>query len=224
MKRKMKKIFAVATAVTVTMSLMSVSVLAADSAKIHGGEDLGGSSIKVDVNDGTDGYTFNSQGGHWESEGAFPELGLGKGDEMGVTITDGNGDKYTASLVGKNDGNLKDSEKGTDQYDFCNVTRIPAPDPNPDPDPDPTPDPPTRRPQRLEPEEEPEEVVILDEDAPQAEASVVEETQEVAEEELFEEEVPMTEIPKTGDPMGLWMTLSGVSAAGLFLLNKKRED
>lgn len=38
------------------------------------------------------------------------------------------------------------------------------------------------------------------------------------------DDVPLADVPKTGDMSALWMTLSALSGAGLFLTRKKRED
>ncbi len=42
--------------------------------------------------------------------------------------------------------------------------------------------------------------------------------------EIIDEEVPLAAAPKTGDISGLWIVLSGFSAAGMFLLGRKRKD
>ena len=42
--------------------------------------------------------------------------------------------------------------------------------------------------------------------------------------ELGDEEVPLAMLPATGDMMGLWLAMSGLSAAGVYLKGKKRED
>ena len=43
-------------------------------------------------------------------------------------------------------------------------------------------------------------------------------------EEILDEEVPLANVPKTGDASALWMALSALSGAGLFLVRKKREE
>ena len=42
--------------------------------------------------------------------------------------------------------------------------------------------------------------------------------------EIPDEEVPLAAAPKTGDMSSLWSVLSGLSAAGMFLLGRKRKD
>ena len=42
--------------------------------------------------------------------------------------------------------------------------------------------------------------------------------------EIPDEEVPLAAAPKTGDISSLWGILSGLSAAGMFLLGRKRKD
>ena len=42
--------------------------------------------------------------------------------------------------------------------------------------------------------------------------------------EIPDEDVPMGSAPKTGDISTLWIALSGISAAGMIVLGKKRED
>ena len=42
--------------------------------------------------------------------------------------------------------------------------------------------------------------------------------------DLGDEEVPLAMLPATGDLSGLWLAMSGISAAGLFLTRKKREE
>ena len=42
--------------------------------------------------------------------------------------------------------------------------------------------------------------------------------------ELAEEEVPLAMLPATGDMAGLWMAMSGISMAGMFLLKKRSEE
>ena len=42
--------------------------------------------------------------------------------------------------------------------------------------------------------------------------------------EIPDEEVPLAAVPKTGDMSGLWNILSGISAAGMFLLGRKRKN
>ena len=42
--------------------------------------------------------------------------------------------------------------------------------------------------------------------------------------EIPDEDVPLASAPKTGDISALWIALSSVSAAGMILLGKKRED
>lgn len=42
--------------------------------------------------------------------------------------------------------------------------------------------------------------------------------------EIPDEDVPLAEAPKTGDISILWIALSGISAGGMILLGKKRED
>ena len=43
-------------------------------------------------------------------------------------------------------------------------------------------------------------------------------------EEILDDEVPLAVPPKTGDASALWMALSALSGAGLFLVRKKREE
>ena len=74
--------------------------------------------------------------------------------------------------------------------------------------------------------------IIIDEEIPLSGFAVVElpladvsDTEsDVEEDVLFEDDIPLADVPKTGDASALWMVLSAVSGAGLFLLNKKRED
>lgn len=47
---------------------------------------------------------------------------------------------------------------------------------------------------------------------------------ELPEEEFDEEDVPMADVPETGDMTAAFAVLSAVSAAGLFVLNKKGKD
>lgn len=42
--------------------------------------------------------------------------------------------------------------------------------------------------------------------------------------EILDEEVPLADVPKTGDISLIWAICSGLSAGGLFLLNRKKED
>lgn len=42
--------------------------------------------------------------------------------------------------------------------------------------------------------------------------------------DIIDEDVPLADVPKTGDLSTLWMALSGLSAGGLLLLNRKKED
>ena len=42
--------------------------------------------------------------------------------------------------------------------------------------------------------------------------------------DLPEEEVPLAVLPATGDASALWMVLSALSGAGLFLTRKKNEE
>ena len=42
--------------------------------------------------------------------------------------------------------------------------------------------------------------------------------------EIPDEEVPLAAAPKTGDISSLWAALSSFSAAGFFLLGRKRKD
>jgi len=43
-------------------------------------------------------------------------------------------------------------------------------------------------------------------------------------EEILDEDVPLGDIPETGDASAIWMAMSALSGAGLFLTRKKRED
>ena len=42
--------------------------------------------------------------------------------------------------------------------------------------------------------------------------------------DIPEDDIPLADVPKTGDASALWMALSALSAAGLFLIRKKSED
>ena len=42
--------------------------------------------------------------------------------------------------------------------------------------------------------------------------------------EIPDEEVPLALLPMTGDASALWMALSALSGAGLFLTRKKRDE
>ena len=42
--------------------------------------------------------------------------------------------------------------------------------------------------------------------------------------EIIDEDVPLASAPKTGDISNLWIALSGISAAGVILLGRKREE
>ena len=42
--------------------------------------------------------------------------------------------------------------------------------------------------------------------------------------EIGDEEVPLAGVPQTGDLSALWMAMSALSAAGLFLTGKKGKD
>ena len=42
--------------------------------------------------------------------------------------------------------------------------------------------------------------------------------------DIFDEDVPLADAPKTGDISALWIAISGISAAGMIILGKKRED
>ena len=42
--------------------------------------------------------------------------------------------------------------------------------------------------------------------------------------EIPDEEPPLVDVPKTGDASMLWLAMSALSGAGLFLSNKKRKD
>jgi len=48
--------------------------------------------------------------------------------------------------------------------------------------------------------------------------------QEIPETEILDEEVPLAAAPETGDISGLWVALSGISAAGMVLLGRKRKE
>lgn len=41
--------------------------------------------------------------------------------------------------------------------------------------------------------------------------------------DIFDEDVPLADVPQTGDISAIWIALSGASAAGMFVLGKKRE-
>jgi len=42
--------------------------------------------------------------------------------------------------------------------------------------------------------------------------------------EIFDEDTPLADVPRTGDISGLWILLSSLSAGGLILLNRKKEN
>ena len=42
--------------------------------------------------------------------------------------------------------------------------------------------------------------------------------------DIFDEDVPLADAPKTGDISALWIAVSGICAAGMVVLGKKRED
>ena len=79
------------------------------------------------------------------------------------------------------------------------------------------PEPPVEIPE--EPPVDPEPPVeIPEEDVPTGETPVEPPV------EIPEEEVPTGDIPATGDASAIWMAMSAMSGAGLFLARKKRED
>ena len=83
---------------------------------------------------------------------------------------------------------------------------------------DPTPTDPT--PTIILPDENPPLSNLPDEEPPLAELP----EEDVPLAELPEEEVPLALLPATGDASALWMVLSALSGAGLFLTRKKREE
>ena len=42
--------------------------------------------------------------------------------------------------------------------------------------------------------------------------------------EIGDEKVPLAGVPQTGDMVAVWMAMSALSVAGLFLTGKKRRD
>ena len=67
----------------------------------------------------------------------------------------------------------------------------------------------------------PDEPVVLNDNFPVDDGF---DTDFAFEVEIPDEEVPLAAAPKTGDISGLWSILSGISAAGMFLLGRKRRD
>ena len=70
---------------------------------------------------------------------------------------------------------------------------------------------------------EEEEVPLVELPEIVEEPTVEIEEEEVPLAELPDEDVPLAEVPKTGDRMGLWLALLGLSLAGLTLLKKKEK-
>ena len=70
--KKMRKMMATLVALTLALSTMSISVLAAEKADIEGGGDYLGEKITVSYGDQN--YGFTQKNGKWEADDGFAEL------------------------------------------------------------------------------------------------------------------------------------------------------
>ena len=118
--KKMRKMMATLVALTLALSTMSISVLAAEKADIEGGGDYLGNEITISYGEENYKFTREDEGSKWKSENGFAELGLGKDGEASVVVTGQDGQKYDATLTNKSNGlgNDKDNGNGTDHYKF----------------------------------------------------------------------------------------------------------